>query len=209
MFSISDSYYHYTHDSNTNSSSDDENIIITLPDDEPCTDTESIESTDIDYEYEYDTEEDDLYDLIHNVDSEHFYSEKENNKYYIGLYHQYSTPDGNSILLLSTSVSSPIFFSQSYDNINNYLYYYGIVRIPNHEVQIMKLHYLPDDTCTVIVKTFWLRIVQRRWKKIYAIRKTIIQKRCMPNNIKYNQIHGCYPVEISTVPSIRGMLTPY
>lgn len=199
--------HHYNNDNIIDSSTNTENVTIPITDDEACTDTESIESTDIDYDY--DTEEDDLYDLIHNVDSEHFYSEKENNKYYIGLYHQYSTPEGNSILLLSTSVSSPIFFSQSYDNINNYLYYYGIVRIPNHEVQIMKTHYLPDNTCTVIVKTFWLRIVQRRWKKIYAIRKTIIQKRCMPNNIKYNQIHGYYPVEISTVPSIRGMLASY
>ena len=199
--------HHYNNDNIIDSSTNTENVTIPITNDEACTDTESIESTDIDYDY--DTEEDDLYDLIHNVDSEHFYSEKENNKYYIGLYHQYSTPEGNSILLLSTSVSSPIFFSQSYDNINNYLYYYGIVRIPNHEVQIMKTHYLPDNTCTVIVKTFWLRIVQRRWKKIYAIRKTIIQKRCMPNNIKYNQIHGYYPVEISTVPSIRGMLASY
>jgi hypothetical protein len=207
MFSINDSNFPSTNSSVNDTSSDDENIIITLSDDENSNDTESTGSYESDYDY--DTEEDDLYDLIHNVDSQHFYSEKENDKYYIGLYHRYYTPEGNSLLLLSTSVSSPIFFSQSYDNINNYLYYYGIVRIPNHEVQIMKTHYLPDNTCTVIVKTFWLRIVQRRWKKIYAIRKTIINKRCMPYNISYNQIHGCYPFQISTLPSIRGMLTSY
>ena len=84
-----------------------------------------------------------------------------------------------------------------------------MVRIPNHQVQIMQVHILEDETCTVIVKTYWLRIIQRHWKKIYKQRNYMIQQRSLPQNIFYNEIHGNYTPTISTLPSLHGMLSDY
>ena len=84
-----------------------------------------------------------------------------------------------------------------------------MVRIPNHQVQIMQVHILENDTCTVIVKTYWLRLVQRHWKKIYKQRNDIIQQRSLPQNLFYKEIHGEYPPTILKLPSLRGMLSIY
>jgi len=175
-------------------SHDDTSIIIG--------DSDSDSDSDIDFGFEFE------YDSINVEDSLHFYNEKINKQYYIGLCHTYVI-DNVSYILLSTSVSAPIFFKHSYDNINKYLYYYGLVRIPNHQVQIMQVHILEDETCTVIVKTYWLRIIQRHWKKIYKQRIHNIRNRRLPQNIFYKENHGEYPPTILKLPSLRGMLSIY
>jgi hypothetical protein len=158
--------------------------------------------SDSDFGFEFD------YDSINVEDSLHFYNEKINKQYYIGLCHTYYIHN-ISYILLSTSVSAPIFFKHSYDNINNYLYYYGLVRIPSHQVQIMQVHILEDETCTVIIKTYWLRIIQRHWKQIYKQRNYVIQQRSLPQNQLYKEIHGKYPQTILKLPSLHGMLSIY
>ena len=189
------------------SSSEDNNSVIIDDDLIDNTDTESIGSDD---ESESDDESDDgiEYDSIHNEDSLHFYSEKEHGKYYIGLYHLYLRQ--NTIqLLMSTSVSARSFFRHSYDNINNYLYYYGLIRIPRHHLQIMQVDRLPDETCTVIIKTYWLRLIQRHWRQTYIKRMTMIRNRISPNVQYYKQTHGCYPLHMSRLPGLMGMLSGY
>ena len=156
--------------SDSRSDSEDNSTVVIDIDSANNTDTETIDSHD---DHSYDDSGSDggiEYDSIHNEDAFHFYSEKENGKYYIGLCHLYSNRHIFSNAqythwLLSTSVSANSFFRHSYDNINNYLYYYGLVRIPQHEVQIMQVDRLEDETCAVTIKTHWLRLVQRHWKK--------------------------------------------
>lgn len=202
------SHYHlnsssnYTPDESSRSDSEsDDSIIIDLDDNSSAnTDNETDDSDDDDEGIEYDS--------IHNEDSSHFYSEKEHGKYYIGLCHLQNTPNSN-LWLLSTSVSARSFLRHSYDNINNYLYYYGLVRIPRCKVQIMQVQRLPDETCAVIIKTYWLRLVQRQWKKTYRKRKMMVRNRMHPTAQQYKQIHGYYPPHISRMPSIRGMLSKY
>jgi hypothetical protein len=166
----------------------------------------------------FDSEDDDAdsdsgidYDGINVEDSHHYYSEKIHNNYYIGLSHIY-THNNNQQLLLSASVSAPIFFKYSYDNINDYLYYYGLTRIPNHQVQILQVNIIQEDgfeIVSVINKTHWLRLVQRHWKKIYKQRKELIQQRILPENLFYNEVNGNYPISISCLPSLHGMLSQY
>lgn len=152
-----------------------------------------------------------IYDIINVEDSLHFYSEKIHNKYYIGLSHN-STYNNRQQLLLSASISAPIFFKHSYDNINDYLYYYGLTRIPNHQVQILQVDIIQEggfEIVTVVNKTHWLRLVQRHWKKIYKQRKMVVQQRILPENLFYNEVHGNYPISISYLPSLHGMLSQY
>ena len=160
------------------------------------------------------------YDRIHIEDSLHFYSDKVHNKYYIGLSHNYINiglshnyiNNYTQQLLLSSSVSAQVFFKYSYNDINNYLYYYSLVHIPNHQVQILQVNIIQADgfeMVTVVNKTHWLRLVQRHWKKIYKQRKTIIQQRILTENLFYNEIHGNYPISVSYLPTIHGMLSQY
>jgi hypothetical protein len=216
MYDYINNYYNDRNSSINSSSSDDETSIIIVDSDDSVnessvdngynTDTDdSINESGVDNGYN--TDDGSEYDSIINEDYQHFHSEKEDRKYYLGLYHVYSNPNNmDTQLLLSTSVSAQTFFNHLYDNINNYLYYYGLVRIPNHEVQIMQVHMLNDDTCTVIIKTFWLRIIQRRWKQIYKLRTQMIRQRATPQNQMYSQIHGYYPNHIRIMPTLRDMM---
>jgi hypothetical protein len=197
-------------DSSNNSSSEDNSIIIAGSLEESGSSEYNSYSDDDDDDSDDDSDSDDgiEYDSIHNEDSYHFYNDKEDGKYYIGLCHPYSLY--NTIhWLFSTSVSARCFLQNDYDNINNYLYYYGLVRIPNHEVDIMQVQRQPDETCTVIIKTHWLRLVQRHWKRTYALRRNIIRQRISPQMLHYNQVHGNYPPSLSRIPSLTGMLSVY
>ncbi len=57
-----------------------------------------------------------------------------------------------------------------------------------------------------ILKTFWLRLVQRRWKNIFRNRKNILRLRCQPAALKFRETHSCWPANCAILPSIRGML---
>ena len=194
---------------NNSEHSEDDSIIINNTD----TDTDIDTDTEMrEYSLDYDTEEGIEYDSIHNEDAEHFYTEKEHNNYYIGLCHSYCTPSYVHYLLLSTSVSARTFFNHPYKNVNNYLYYYGLIRVPNHNIQIMqlKIHTINGmESYNVIIKTYWLRLIQRHWKQIYKKRLSIIKQRIQPNNQQYKSIHGNYPLHISKLPSLCGMLSTY
>ena len=66
--------------------------------------------------------------------------------------------------------------------------------------------YLKKGVLVAILKTFWLKIIQRKWKKICAERQTILQNRKSIYNIRYREIHGKWNSLCSYLPSIRGML---
>jgi hypothetical protein len=75
------------------------------------------------------------------------------------------------------------------------------------KIEIAECIYLPSQHCVSILKTFWLRLIQRKWKKIINERKLIIIKRCNPNSIKYREIHGIWPNNCFIYPTLKGMLS--
>lgn len=85
--------------------------------------------------------------------------------------------------------------------------YHNIIKHPSYlNLQIGQIYYLTGDECVCVIKTIWLKIIQRAWKKIYKIRKEIKQLRCRPDSIMYRQICGKWPQNCNYLPSIRGML---
>ena len=58
-----------------------------------------------------------------------------------------------------------------------------------------------------ILKTFWLRLVQRRWKNIFRNRKNILRLRCQSTTLKFREVNGHWPANCANLPSIRGMLS--
>ena len=66
--------------------------------------------------------------------------------------------------------------------------------------------YLMQGVAVAILKTFWLKIIQRKWKKIYCQRQTILQNRKSISNILYRELHGKWNISCSHLPSVIGML---
>jgi len=193
-----------TDDESTSTTDDGSEIVIReeyiSSDDDSETDSELRLSTDSDEDF------DENYYEIYDSDSEHMYSDKINGKYYIGIskyiYHY------NTILLVN-SVSPTVFFRYSFDRIREYLCKYSIIRMYNANIHIMKLDILPDETYSVILKTHWIRLIQRHWKKIFKKRKQIIKKRGFLINLLSREIYGRYPNELNSLPNIYGMLNCY
>ena len=170
---------------------------------------------------------DDEYDYIYDEDEEHVLSDKIHNKYYIGkcykLWSDFHKIENDDYIYHAISVSPNIFFKYSYTDIINYLnifssfncynYYQNIFNrktINNTEIMqtvIIEHNNLPFYT--VILKTHWLRLIQRHWKNIYKKQKYIINQQRKPANIRFREIHGFYPKKISYIPGLKGLLNCY
>jgi len=57
-----------------------------------------------------------------------------------------------------------------------------------------------------ILKTFWLRIVQRTWKRIYKERTAKNLMRTNPNSLRHRELTGKWPSQCIYLPGLRGML---
>jgi len=178
-------------DSYSYSSDDDSSVII-----DSINDNENHYSY-IDDEIEYRLER------IFREESDYIDTDKENGKYYIGIY-KYNYY--RKILILTNSVSAKSFLKFPYMDILRYLYFYSIVRPPVPKVSIYSLSVLPDGSYSVILKTHWLRIIQRNWKRVFKERSQILLKRRSVQSLYNLQITGRYPLGLNAMPSIHGML---
>jgi hypothetical protein len=59
---------------------------------------------------------------------------------------------------------------------------------------------------SIVVKTYWIRIVQRTWARVYREKKRIIQKRKSLHSRRVFEETGQYPVGIRNMPSLHGMM---
>ena len=179
---------------------------------------------------EYDESQEELLQEMYEEDADHIEEFKENNTYYIGACYKdvRECPRQTNSIIIDMSVSNRLFLKYSYDlickllgeeNLNddepyNKLYKYWLYYHKNKELQlqIFKTNYKNLDQhpfkwdLGVIIKTFWLRLVQRTWKRIYKERQYIVKKRMRPNNLHYRSIHGHWPYGLNNLPGIWGML---
>tara|TARA_B100000927_G_C16401959_1_gene443792 strand:- start:494 stop:1084 length:591 start_codon:yes stop_codon:yes gene_type:complete len=85
--------------------------------------------------------------------------------------------------------------------------YTDIVSRPySPKIDIIHMDYLPGHEAVAYIKTFWLRLIQRRWKKLFQKRKTMIKNRCNLQNLHYRQIHGRWPQGLNNLPNIREII---
>ena len=95
-------------------------------------------------------------------------------------------------------------YNRNIDNTNNCSHpfirnYKNIIENPKHlELKIIEpinIKFGPaeeDYYSTGIDKTFWLRLIQRRWRNI---QKKRLQSKMNINNLKYREINGIWPKE--------------
>tara|TARA_B100000424_G_scaffold136136_1_gene103275 strand:- start:1932 stop:2648 length:717 start_codon:yes stop_codon:yes gene_type:complete len=150
-------------------------------------------------------------DEIHHMDYQHLYSEKQNNKYYIGLcaeilQNDYLHLPTESIYLMVNSISPSTYFKWSYNSCLRYLYYYGMTAMHKPQINILQLHIMDDGTYSVVIKTFWLKMIQRKWKKIFKMRKEILSNRLQLSSMHHREIHGSWPISLRVLPGLVGLL---
>lgn len=65
---------------------------------------------------------------------------------------------------------------------------------------------LPSQHNVAIIKTIWIKIIQRKWKKVYAERKRIIKTRMLYSSLKTREITGKWPQSCNYLPTLYGIL---
>lgn len=140
---------------------------------------------------------------IYLEDQEFVDSEKENKKYYIG----------SAVLLrrryvMNTAITPETFFKYSYPGILYYLYESSLFYFVRNRLEIMQLYIHPVTTeYIVVLKTFWLSIIQRTWRRVLKERAAILKLRGHPNNLKYREVYGRNKPNLNVLPSLYGMLS--
>ena len=68
-------------------------------------------------------------------------------------------------------------------------------------LEIVQADVLAGGEEVAYLKTFWLRLVQRRWKKIYQARKEMLKKRSGIKALHERQRTGMWPIGIRMWPT--------
>jgi hypothetical protein len=158
-------------------------------------------------------------DVIDNDNIFHFYeiceleedfidSDKHDGQYVIGLIG--GVINNKFVDIFASGVTPSTFFKFSYISILYYLVYSSIFYINGpKKIDIIKIHINSDNVYVSIVKTYWLRLIQRHWKRAYSERSAIIKLRGLPCNIYYFQYRGKYPDGLKNLPGLVGLLSCY
>jgi hypothetical protein len=161
---------------------------------------EEIYSDEDAFEHEY------VIDNVYLDEHDFLDTDKQNGTHYIGLCSY--LPD-RRLTLYANAIRPKTLFKYSHAHSLSYLQLYSIIKIREPAIDIMQLAILADNTYTVIVKTHWLRIVQRTWKKVFQLRKTVLNKRMQLGSIRLFEVSGKYPSDANYMPTLSGMLHNY
>lgn len=163
-------------------------------------------------------------DLVNSCISSLEYHECENNKYYLGSYMDIPSENTfvtesfyNSIVelniqletwnLMGTRIPVQILYKYPIHYINNYLSLYALSMLEVPEVHILQtININPSNMYEIwgiIIKTHWIRLVQRTWKRVYKERMDYYKNL---KNLYYREIKYKY---LPLPPSLRGMLSMY
>jgi hypothetical protein len=95
------------------------------------------------------------------------------------------------------------------DNHSIYRNYKNIISRQNYiKPEIAECVYLENQECVAILKTFWIKIIQRTWKNVIKNRKDVLKKCCNLNYLKQREItRNCMNGGVF-YPELRGMLSP-
>jgi hypothetical protein len=169
------------------------------------TDTESILSEVTTYYSDEENEDEsemlEIFDEFNNID------DIVEQKYYVGTY-SYSGECFNNII----SFRIPLIVFYKYTSLKlircmEYINpYYEFSNI--HNIDIIQV-FIHNEYYIAVIKTFWLKIIQRTWRKIYLLRKRIVENRRTLASIRYTQLHGYYPHGLNHLPTIAGMMAIY
>jgi hypothetical protein len=151
------------------------------------------------------TEECEICDAVEEFEEE--YTECVNNNYYIGSYCLMKDLEDNTILLFGIKVNLPTFYAFSNYELSTYIYFcsgFQYTRKPT--IEIMQVKFDEDGMYTAILKTFWIKIIQRAWKK------RMVEKKQYISNIKKNILSILKTIQLTAKqmpkpPGLHGLLS--
>ena len=147
----------------------------------------------------------DKYMKIYDEETNFLEKEKIINNYYIGISAKYIQQEH---FILVNSISAKSFLKYDQNTVIEYLKYFTGFYLKNPRLHIMQLKIdTVDETYNVILKTYWIRLIQRTWKNIYQKRKEVISLRKQIASILYCKIYGRYRTTENYLPTIHGMLS--
>jgi hypothetical protein len=86
--------------------------------------------------------------------------------------------------------------------------YENIISKPDYiKPEIAECIVLETQHCVAIIKTIWIRLIQRKWRKVYAERKNILRKRMSTASLSTRELTGVWPEYCRYLPSIHGILS--
>lgn len=114
--------------------------------------------------------------------------------------------------LNNTIKSDAYYYNNKYSRCNKshdiFKNYGNIISNPNYiKPEIAECIYLSSGECIAILKTIWIRIIQKKWKKIYRERQVIINQKTKLNELKFREIYGRWNTTYLYYPSLQGMLS--
>jgi hypothetical protein len=160
---------------------------------------------------------DTIYEEIDNFDYTFQSREPIVNAYYIGSYLYLPRR-----IVLGSVVSRDAFFRYTHEELYHYLVGYHISPSPEQAVHIVQFTGRTDIdyaditlgqvyfyNLTIVVKTYWIRIVQRTWARVYREKMCVVQIRKSLKAIRAFEVTGQYPEGARYMPSIYGMLSTH
>uniref|UniRef100_A0A6C0HBR3 Uncharacterized protein n=1 Tax=viral metagenome TaxID=1070528 RepID=A0A6C0HBR3_9ZZZZ len=185
--------------SETNSDYENENEYYHMVEDDNFNDSDNSDGEDYDFLEQLDN--------LYEEDEWHIEADKIPNKYYIGICKR--SNHYKSQYLLLNSISSKLFYKTNYATMIAYLKEYSIIYVAEPKLEIMKFTPIHEDVYSVVIKTHWIRLIQRHWKKIISARKHIYKMRGTIDSLRYFETHGRYPYGLNVNPILYGMLCEY
>lgn len=104
------------------------------------------------------------------------------------------------------------FINSEYKVLNSY--HHNI--FPNYKNIVLRENYVnpeiveciyKEELCVAIIKTFWIKIIQRTWRKIIEKREDALKYRQTLSAIKHRELTGKWPSNCYASGGIQGLLT--
>jgi hypothetical protein len=117
--------------------------------------------------------------------------------------------DDDSSLSLFTNIHNDYYHQQVPNTVKHNIirnYQNIIARLDYIRPEIAECIVLPSQHTVAIIKTIWIKIIQRKWKKVYAERKKIIKIRIQYSSLKTREITGRWPQSCNYLPTLYGLL---
>ena len=106
-------------------------------------------------------------------------------------------------------------YSRQYKHLSPNLLYHPLLR--NYQAivtsnkyfqpQIAECIYLSGDERVAILKTHWIRLIQRNWRRVYMEQQRVCRLRCDPRQLQHRQITGSWTKDCLHLPTLHGLLS--
>jgi len=85
--------------------------------------------------------------------------------------------------------------------------YLNVIQRPDYiKLEIAQMVELSGGERVAILKTFWIRVIQRAWKKVFRKRQSVLSERCKLMSIKHKEVNGRWPNNCNYIPGLSGLL---